>query len=316
MKKLFTKFILKPFILASMLVLTSFGFGLRPVNAKSREIVGQQQSSNVGQQRLSSKDALDALIENQQFYRDNYKWGKKPISLQIEVAKLASAKGTRIKRNLGNYELLKLLNSNPALKISLISGGFICVELLSMPQEITRKLTWADLLIKKPTRFIIRNRLKILGSLVTIGIIYYSIRERNYLVTSTKQVLELVQNLELTSNAFEVLKQKNKALIGGMETKIFDLTQSNHQLVENTHSTLAALKKAYGSLVTSNSEIAQLESLLYAAQTKFLECQTHLESALSIPESIRMDVLARFNDQQSQLIIRLQRQLTKALKKK
>ena len=71
------------------------------------------------------------------------------------------------------------------------------MELLSMPQEITRKLTWADLLIKNPTRFIIRHRLKILGSLVTIGILYYSIRERNYLVASTKKALELVQKLEL-----------------------------------------------------------------------------------------------------------------------
>ena len=112
-KKLFsklTKFFVKPMVLPVMLLFTSFGFGLRPVNAKSREIV--EKSSTVGQQRLYSTTALDSLIENQQFYRNNAKWGKKPISLQIEVAKLVSAKRTIVKRNLGNYELLKLLNSS------------------------------------------------------------------------------------------------------------------------------------------------------------------------------------------------------------
>lgn len=303
MKKIFSRIIVKPFVLAAILVLTSFGFGLRPVNAKSREIV--EKSSTVGQQRLYSTTALDSLIENQQFYRDNEKWGKKPISLQIEVAKLVSAKGTIVKRNLGNYELLKLLNSNPALKISLISGGFICVELLSMPQEITRKLTWADLLIKKPTRFIIRHRLKILGSLVTIGILYYSIRERNYLVASTRKALELVQKLELTSNGFEVLKQKNKELVA----KMIELTQSNQQLVDNTESMISALKKAYGTRVTSNSKIAELESLLDMAQRKFIECQITLETDVSMPEYVTIDTLERLNDQQNKLIGRLSREL-------
>ena len=305
MKKILNRVIVKRFVLVAILVLTSFGFGLRPVNAKSREIV--EKSSTVGQQRLYSTTALDSLIENQQFYRNNAKWGKKPISLQIKVAKLALAKGPSVKRNLGNYELLKLLNSNPALKISLISGGFICVELLSMPQEITRKLTWADLLIKKPTRFIIRHRLKILGSLVTIGILYYSIRERNYLVASTRKALELVQKLELTSNGFEVLKQKNKELVA----KIVELTQSNQQLVDNTESMISALKKAYGTMVTSKSKIAELQSLLDMAQRKFLECQITLETDVSMPEYVTIDTLERLNNQQNQLIRRLSRELRK-----
>lgn len=305
MKKILNSIIVKPFVLAAILVLTSFGFGLRPVNAKSREIV--EKSSTVGQQRLSSTKSLNALIENQQFYSDNYKWGKKPISLQIKVAKLALAKGPTVKRNIGNSEILKLLNFNPALKISLISGGFICVELLSMPQEITRKLTWADLLIKKPTRFIIRHRLKILGSLVTIGILYYSIRERNYLVASTRKALELVQKLELTSNGFEVLKQKNKELVA----KIVELTQSNQQLVDNTESMISALKKAYGTMVTSKSKIAELESLLDMAQRKFLECQITLETDVSMPEYVTIDTLERLNDQQNKLIRRLSRELRK-----
>jgi hypothetical protein len=99
MKKIFSRVIVKPFLLGAILVLTSFGFGLRPVNAKSREIV--EKSSTVGQQRLSSTKSLNSLIENQQFYTDNYKWGKKPISLQIKVAKLALAKGPSVPRNLG-----------------------------------------------------------------------------------------------------------------------------------------------------------------------------------------------------------------------
>ena len=266
-----------------------------------------EKSSTVGQQRLSSTKSLNSLIENQQFYTDNYKWGKKPISLQIKVAKLALAKGPSVPRNLGNCELLKLLNFNPALKISLISGGFICVELLSMPQEITRKLTWADLLIKNPTRFIIRHRLKILGSLVTIGILYYSIRERNYLVASTKKALELVQKLELTSNGFEVLKQKNKELVA----KIVELTQSNQQLVDNTESMISALKKAYGTLGISNSKIAELESLLDMAQRKFIECQITLETDVSMPEYVTIDTLERLNNQQNRLIRRLSRELRK-----
>ena len=305
MKKILNSIIVKPFVLGAILVLTSFGFGLRPVNAKSREIV--EKSSTVGQQRLSSTKSLNALIENQQFYSDNYKWGKKPISLQIKVAKLALAKGPTVKRNIGNSEILKLLNFNPALKISLISGGFICVELLSMPQEITRKLTWADLLIKKPTRFIIRHRLKILGSLVTIGILYYSIRERNYLVASTRKAIELVQKLELTSNGFEVLKQKNKELVA----KIVELTQSNQQLVDNTESMISALKKAYGTMVTSKSKIAELQSLLDMAQRKFLECQITLETDVSMPEYVTIDTLERLNNQQNQLIRRLSRELRK-----
>jgi hypothetical protein len=210
---------------------------------------------------------------------------------------------------------MKLFATNPALKVLLVTGGFISVELLSMPKDITEKFKWTDLLLK-PKGVLLRNKVKVFGSIVIIGLVCYSIREKQYLIAATKKIVELVQKLEFTSSAFERLKKTNEQLIGQMEIKIGFLTKANQDLVSNGKSTLLALKGAYGSLVTSNSEIAELESLLYAAQTKFVECQTHLESALSIPESIRMDVLARFNDQQSQLIIRLQRQLTKALKKK
>ena len=299
------RFLVKPLVLPVMLLFTGLGFGLRPVHAKSTQM---EQSFTVGKP-LSSTKALESLIENQPFYFGNKNLVKKPI----KVNKLTSTKGV-LKRSLGTHELIKLFNSNPALKVLLITGGSISVELLSMPND-SRQFKWTDLLVT-PKRFLLRHKVKIFGSIVIIGIVCYTIRERQYLMAATKKTLELVKRLESTSNAFEILKHKNQELISNMQIKIDFLSKANQDLVSNTKETIEALKKSYGSLVTCNSEIAELESLLYTAQTKFLECKLQLESVLSIPDSIRMDIMSRLNDQQAQLAIRLQRELAKLARKK
>jgi hypothetical protein len=74
-----TKFFVKPMVLPVMLLFTSFGFGLRPVHAKSNQI---EQSFTVSgkQQPLSSTKALELLIKNQEFF-DNQKLSKKNIKV-------------------------------------------------------------------------------------------------------------------------------------------------------------------------------------------------------------------------------------------
>ena len=89
------------------------------------------------------------------------------------------------------------------------------------------------------------------------------------------------------------------------------LTKVNQDLVSKANSTLDVLRKAYGNQVTSKSEIAELESLLSTVQSKFLECQIRLETDVSMPEFIRIDILERLNAQQDTLILRLSKELRK-----
>jgi|LauGreDrversion4_2_1035121.scaffolds.fasta_scaffold19642_3 hypothetical protein len=300
-KKLFsklTKFFVKPMVLPVMLLFTSFGFGLRPVHAKSNQI---EQSFTVSgkQQPLSSTKALELLIKNQEFF-DNQKLSKKTI----KINKLTPTKGV-LRRNIATQNVMKLFGADPALKVLLIAGGSISVELLSIPDD-TKKYTWVDLLIK-PKGFIIRNKIKIFGSIVMIGLVCYTIREKQYLVAATKKILELVQTLEFTSSAFEILKKRNQELMA----QISLLTKVNQDLVSKAKSTLDVLRKAYGNQVTSKSEIAELQSLLSTVQSKFLECQIILETDVSIPEFIRIDTLERLNAQQDKLILRLSKELRK-----
>jgi hypothetical protein len=217
------KILFGPFILPFLLICSYFSFGLAPAKATSNSFEVEQSCKSDKNNRTT--DLYKTLISDEAMGRYEKNWVKKNgISNQIEVSKIKFNSQIASKKVLkGKLEqALQGLNANPLLTLTVISGG--CLSAAELYAEIfaeleaeldaairaisdreKKKLTWLDLLIKNPIKFLLQHTFTLMGVLITVSIIYYSFHERKHLLEALKKMVELAKKLEFSYQGVKML---------------------------------------------------------------------------------------------------------------
>jgi hypothetical protein len=220
-----SKMLLGPFILPFVLICSYFSFGLTPAKAASNSFELEQSCKS--DKKIQTTDFYKNLLSDKTMDRYEKNWVKKnALSNQIEVSKIKFNSQIVPKGVLkGKLEqALQGLNTNPLLTLTVISGG--CLSAAELYAELyaeifaeleaeldaairaiseKKKLTWLDLLIKNPIKFLLQHTFTIMGVLMTISIICYSFHERKHLLEALKKMVELAKKLEFSYQGVKML---------------------------------------------------------------------------------------------------------------
>jgi hypothetical protein len=253
-------------ILPLILGASFFGFGLKPVNAVSKNELAQISGTIVKEKNFS--------LKKNRKKEDVILFQKKENEIRKDSPKiiLQTQNFERVAQRLTEH----LSDHNVSL-LKVIGGGLMIgfkPELLAMQEENQTQKTWPDLL-KKPAQYVYENKYKIAGIGLTISIIYCTIIQRNYLISISKRVFKLMNELHFCSAEFELLKVRNQTLVNTLQKTFFEL-ERNYFMV---HSDIAKIQK--------------LELFMEISRTRLLECQLQLKNAKSLPESTKIYLLQR-----------------------